>query len=181
MISCVSLKVILDVFGEENTEKLLSSFSISRDEDVQRFIRSLAIAYEKSGNSRTFFFVEEDVRFLGFVSLAMSIITLPDKISKSRRKRITGLGRYGAPYVSSYLIGQIARFDGVPREELSGDDMFRDILNLLRESRNIVGGRTIAIDCKDVMVGYYEKRGFSKLDKTNELNHMIGFFDDVIN
>lgn len=43
MISCVSLKVILDVFGEANTEKRLSSFSVSRDEDIQRFIRGYRI------------------------------------------------------------------------------------------------------------------------------------------
>ena len=46
----------LDLVGEDRALQALSSFSVKRNPDVENFIRTNAVAYEKSDNARTSIF-----------------------------------------------------------------------------------------------------------------------------
>ena len=121
--------------GEESVKEILSSLSVERNPDVQRFMRKNAIPYEKSGNARSFLCMSDDGEPIGFFSLALNILHLPETVKQRRKDKLTGFGRKDSKDVPCYLIGQLARFDGVSKEILSGDDMFAKIFEFLDISR----------------------------------------------
>lgn len=70
----LSLSDLIKENGEEVTQDILSSFSVSRNPDVEGFIYDSAIAYEKSNNARSFIFIDESGRPLG-VRFSRSLIS----------------------------------------------------------------------------------------------------------
>ncbi len=89
----VSLADLFKEVGEDRTKEILSLFCVSRNHDVEHFIQSLAVAYEKSSNARTFLFLRDDLKPLGFVSLSLTTLVLPPGISESLKKKLRGFGR----------------------------------------------------------------------------------------
>lgn len=172
------LSDLLEILGEESVSELLSSLSVSRNQDVHKFITKEAIKYEKSGNARSFIFMSDALEPLGFVALALNVVVIPEEISSTKRKKITGYGRIFSDAVPGYLIGHFARFDGVPKELLSGDNMFEMIFEQVKNVRSIFGGRILAVDCQDELVPYYSEKGFQKLNKVSDLNHMLVILKD---
>ena len=97
-------------------EKALSSFSVKRNPDVENFIRTNAVAYEKSDNARTYLVMTENIDILGYFSLALSVVDIPSEISKAMMKKMRGFGRYSADSVPCYLLGQLARDDNASHD-----------------------------------------------------------------
>ncbi|MCL1811769.1 MAG: hypothetical protein FWG41_06125 [Methanomassiliicoccaceae archaeon] len=42
--------------------------------------------------------------------------------------------------------------------------------DVISDANNLVGCRTARLDCKDALVGYYEKKGFTTFNKNSEKN-----------
>ena len=136
----LSLSDLIKENGEEVTQDILSSFSVSRNPDVECFIHDSAIAYEKSNNARSFIFINESGRPLGFVSLALSYLKLPENASNSLKKRLRGYGRLSSYIIPCYLIGQLARLDNVDKEDLPGNVIFSTIDYAVKEAQRFFGG-----------------------------------------
>lgn len=174
----LSLSDLIKENGEEVTQDILSSFSVSRNPDVECFIHDSAIAYEKSNNARSFIFINESGRPLGFVSLALSYLKLPENASNSLKKRLRGYGRLSSDIIPCYLIGQLARLDNVDKEDLPGNVIFSTIDYAVKEAQRFFGGRIISVDCVDDFVQYYINRGFVHLNKIDDLNQMVYLMKD---
>lgn len=175
----ISLFDLLAETGEEAIKEILSHFCVSRNHDVEHFIQNLAVPYEKSNNARTFLFLSDNQKPLGFVSLSLTSLVLPSGISENLKKKLRGYGRSSSESIPCYLIGQLARFDSVVKEELSGNDMFSIIADDIDAAYQIFGGRVVSIDCSDELVHYYEKRGFVVLNKIGNLNQMVYLIRDI--
>ena len=175
----MSLSDLIEDAGEETTKGILSCFCISRNPDVERFIRNLAIPYEKSHNARTFLFLNDNRKPLGFVALSLTSLRIPDGISSNLERKLKGYGRFSSDNIPCYLIGQLARFDAAEKDELSGNDIFSIVSDYVKESQNLFGGRVVSIDCADDLVQYYEKRGFVALNKIEDLNQMVYLIKDI--
>lgn len=169
----LSLSSLIEANGEEVVKDILSSFSVSRNPDVKTFINDLAIAYEKSNNARSFIFIDESDKPLGFISLALTSLELPDGVSNSLKKKLRGYGRLSSNIIPCYLIGQLARFDNVHKEELPGNVIFSTIDFAVKNAHHFFGGRMVSVDCVDDLVPYYIKRGFIHLNKIDDLNQMV--------
>ena len=76
--------------GEDEAQKALSSFSVKRNPDVENFIRSHAIDYEKRDNAKTNLVVSDDIDILGYFSLALSVVDIPPGISKAMMRKMRG-------------------------------------------------------------------------------------------
>lgn len=177
----ISLSNLLKETGEETTKEILSRFNVSRNHDVEHFIQSLAVPYEKSSNARTFLFLNDSLKPLGFVSLSLTSLVFPSGISERLKKKLRGFGRSSSESIPCYLIGQLARFDTVEKDEISGNGMFSIIADATDEAYQIFGGRVVSIDCTDELVHYYEKRGFVVLNKIDYLNQMVYLIRDIKN
>ena len=174
----LSLSHLIESKGEEIAIDILSSFCVSRNPDVEHFIHELSVPYEKSNNARTFLFLNDAQDPMGFLSLALNVLTIPEGLTASLKKRIRGFGRLSCDSIPCYLIGQIARFDTSRKEDLTGDDMFSIVMDAAYEAQKLFGGRIVSVDCTDDLVQYYRKRGFILLNKTEDLNQMVYFISD---
>jgi len=56
-----------------------------------------------------------------------------------------------------------------------GDFAMNFALDVIESANRLVGCRATRLDCKDALVNYYEKRGFTLLNKNSErnLNRMV--------
>lgn len=174
----LSLSDLIEEEGEEIAKGILSSFYVSRNADVEHFIHDLAIQYEKSNNARSFVVMDDSRKPLGFISLALTTLRIPEDISVSLKKKLRGFGRSSSMDVPCYLIGQLARFDSANKNDLSGNEIFSFISDAVKQSHRFFGGRVLAVDCIDRLVPYYETRGFVLLNKIDDLNQMVYLIRD---
>lgn len=175
---CCSLADLIAIAGEDSAKKALSSFCVSKDKELENWIRNNAFSYEKSHNARTFLFVTDDLEVVALFSLALNVFPVPEKYSRSLRNKITGFGRFTHDNVPCFLLGQFARHDSYSKEDISGKEMLLYVIDKIRDARKIAGGRFLMLDCGDHMVSYYEGLGFKFVDKAADkdgLNQMVLF------
>lgn len=79
--------------------------------------------------------------------------------------------------VQSYLIGQISKADGESKE--IGKMMMDMAMRIFSEGENNFGCRTVRLDCKKPLIGYYEGHGFRYIGKNEDgtLNQMAYTFE----
>lgn len=97
---------------------------------------------EKDDNTRNYFFYDLDrMEIAAFYTLSLHSIILGDLLSSLDEDTMTVLRGYGkrdARSVGCYLIGQLARNDSYPREDISGEDILSFIKEKLSISREIL-------------------------------------------
>ena len=176
-LECTELREFMDLVGEDKALQALSSFSVKRNPDVENFIRTNAVAYEKSDNARTYLVTNENDDILGYFSLALSVVDIPPGISKAMMKKMRGFGRYSADSVPCYLLRQLARDDNASHNDLMMRDFIDFAIEYVIAAKQYVGGRFLLIDCVDDLVDLYERHGFVKINKTGDLNQLIMFLE----
>jgi len=174
-VKVLSLFDLIKRHGEDAIKNTLSSFCVRKDKDVEKFIQQLAVPYELSHNSRTFIISSDKGDTLGFISIALNVIQIPNNLSKKQISKIRGFGRSCSDFIPCYLIGQLARFDNVPKDYLSLLDLLSIAFSIIKKMQSYCGGRFVCIDCKDSLLEKYKNFEFESLGKTAELNHLIKF------
>ena len=106
-----SLAEMLSLHGEEVTGEILASFTCSKDPDRESYLHDKAIMMEKKAMSRTYVAVTKDVRIVGYFSVGMKCMGVPEgvSISNSLKKKLNVNNETGIAQM--YLIGQLARSD----------------------------------------------------------------------
>ncbi|MDR1358042.1 MAG: hypothetical protein LBJ48_01605 [Coriobacteriales bacterium] len=143
-------------------------FCCVRDEDVQTFIRDRAIRYERSGLSRTYFYVTdretEETDVAAYFSVAITSVDYT-RVSRARREKVLGStpGRVNRDHFGGLLIAQIARDDRFNESVISGTELIEACEEIIELGRNYLGGRVIYLDCKEELISLYERRGYKLL------------------
>ena len=103
---------------------ILSSFVCEKDEDIQQFLHSKAVEFEKLSKSRTYLICDqeqlentednsESLKIYGYISLALKVLSIPNEISNRMRKELDGFSsKIHGERISDfpcYLIGQLSR------------------------------------------------------------------------
>lgn len=175
----IPLKTLIEELGEgKELQGFLSSFSCEQDSDIESFLHSRAVEFEKRSKSRTYLVCDEDdlltkdltdVTISGYLSLAIKILTVPDDVSNRVRKDIDG---YSAKLHGEqihdfpcYLIGQLSRNSSVPHDSLRGSDLIRFAQDIISTAVNAVGGRYMMIECHDekALLDFYTANGFHEI------------------
>ncbi len=175
----VSLRKIISTLGREETEGLLAKFeSVHGDSSPVQFLHKKAIIMELKDLSRTHVAITDDWKILGFFSLGLKSMSMPDEtaLSNTTIKRMNVDPVTGD--VQAYLIGQLCRARDSPLG--FGKALLDRAFRKIWPSFNSVGCRVVRLDCEDALVKYYEKNGFRlvKKDPEGKLNQMIAFVDD---
>ena len=66
---------------ETKAQELISIFVCEKDADIENFLKSRAIQFEKLGKSRTFFIYDEDqdeFQILAYFTLAIQVLKIPE-------------------------------------------------------------------------------------------------------
>ncbi|MDR2109583.1 MAG: hypothetical protein LBP28_09045, partial [Coriobacteriales bacterium] len=157
MISILNLKplreLLLSEYPQELLEKQLGEFSCARDNDIEAFIRTGAVDYERAGLCRTYLYfdvADADTDLVAYFTIA---ITSADyaAVGRSRRKKILRgkPGLNSQDHFPGLLIGQLARSDRYERADLSGSQMIADAEELIDSVNQTIGGMLIYLDCKE--------------------------------
>ena len=170
-----TLPQFMAIVGKDKAARALSAFRVSRNPDVESFIRNNAFAYQRSHNARTYLIVDDAFVLSGYFTLSLSCMRIPEGISNSLRKKMQGYGRYSADTVPCYLMGQIAREDTVHYKMLRLSDILDMTIKYVLEAQDITGGRFISLDCLDELIPLYERNGFLRIGRSGPLNQMIMF------
>ena len=137
--------MIEDVFnGKDRTQKVLSSFACSKDEDIVHFLHHRAVEFEELQKSRTYILIDEeylkqhhDMKILGYFTIALKTFEIPSSLSTRARKELDGFsGKVNnAPitYMPCYLIGQLARNDGISKADMPGEKLLEFAFQFIKK------------------------------------------------
>jgi len=148
---------------------------------VEKFLKERAIAFERMGKSRTFLIFDEDeeeFKVLGYFSLALQVLKIPESFSNRKIKELDGFNAkiYGGRILEfpAILIGQLAKND-LYKDRLSGFKLMQYCLSTLLDGQMRLGGRIVMLECKDIpyLISFYEQFGFIKLERDYQGGDLI--------
>ena len=118
--------------GEPALVELLSGFSCPKNPDVERFLKKSAIEFTKKNQSVTYLVVSaEDVRLLGYFTLALKPLTIRGETvsntTKRKLLRISELDEKSDTYtMSAYLVAQLGKnFSENGGKEITGEELIK--------------------------------------------------------
>lgn len=118
----VALSSLIEQTKEDETllSEILSSFSCSKDKDIERFLYNRAVQFDGLSKARTYLICDEEqilsdgfsldqLVIYGYISIAPKILSVPPETSTNKRKKLDGLSAkiHGKPISDfpCYLIG----------------------------------------------------------------------------
>ena len=172
-----SVRELAERFSRRALEKMMDDFSCSRDRSIEHFIHDEALEFSEEMYGTTYVFLERDswmrgrLRVMGIFTLAIAATDFSG-LSKSQMKKVFGhktRGKVG-PHRGAWLLGQFARADGVAPYELSGKEMYRCVLEVLRSLREASSGRVLVLECAPDLVSVYESYDFKILPQPSDVS-----------
>lgn len=168
----------MDKAGEERVSLILSSFCCTQDSDIETFLRSRAVSFEKLNKSRTYLIFDEgelvnglELTVYGYFSIALKVLSVPDNVSNHVRKKLDGMNAKLHGKVQTdfpcYLIGQLARNSNFGRDVLTGSELVGYALRVIDNAVQAVGGRIVMIECHDDerLISFYKGLDFTEISR----------------
>ncbi|MEN6487421.1 MAG: hypothetical protein ABFD66_00830 [Smithella sp.] len=159
---------------EQKAQELISIFLCEKDNDIETFLKERAILFEKLGKSRTFIIYDEGAekfKLLGYYTLAVQVLKVPEKFSNRQIKNFDGFNaKINGERITEFptiLIGQFGKNELYEDDGFSGYELMQYCLNTLLEGQARLGGRIVLLECKDIpyLVDFYGNFGFEKLER----------------
>jgi len=170
--------------GKEVFAKMSSDF-ISKNKDVENFLKKSAIQSTLLRQSSTYYVIS-DLDFVGYFTLAIKTIVLNSSSfsskEKSKLERFSKLDSENKTYtVPAILLAQFSRNFSEKSKSISGKLLMEIALNQIQEIQDRVGGSLLFLECENIpsLIKFYESCGFKMLDSTrtteneNELLQMF--------
>ena len=183
-MNIISLPKFVEIAGgKEEVSRILASFSVSKNSDVEHFLHDRIFAYEESHAARSYFAVNDSLSPLGFYSIAIAAYQINGRTPDELKERLRGINNTNRKLIPGILIGQLARFDSTSKDELSGTELMQDVLSRIRKIHNEIGLRFIWLDCADEkgLKDFYGKFGFHEVNKDRYCQMMAFFEEKVLN
>ena len=191
----IPLKDLIKELETEELETLLSSFECNLDSDIEFFLKNRAVSYENLSKSRTYIVLDSEeweskqvgeLTVLGYIAVALKVLTIPIETSNRMRKEIDGLSAkiHGEQITAFpvYLIGQLGRNSKISKEVISGKQLIDYAFAVIQPAISAVGGRYILIEChnKDELIQFYKNNHFIPFaeipDRENSMVQMLRKF-----
>ncbi|PHM68231.1 MULTISPECIES: acetyltransferase [unclassified Xenorhabdus] len=156
--------------GADKTMEYLHSFSCPSNQDVESFLHSRAIRFEKVDATRTYLVLDMTGMILAYFSLTFKELPIHDFIlSKSKIKKLDGISNR-ATSLKVYLIGQIAKNFSLQGNPIKLKDILIPIEVIIEKAQYLIGGRTIILECKNEnkIVKLYQSHGFKIIPHKRE-------------
>lgn len=169
--------------GEDNIKSFIANFYCDKDNDIEQFLKNKAINFEKKGKARTYIVFDEEAdnissMILGYFTLAITVLDVPDTLSNSQRKRLDGLSakKHGTMIESfpAILIGQFAKND-LACNDFTGELLMSFCFSKILEGQRILGGRILLVECKNIpkLLDFYGEYGFNIISESNSDNKLL--------
>ena len=177
---------------KEALVEALSVFECYPDHDVQDFLNTKAISFEKRGWASTYLLLNEEallsgeIKIEGYFSLTHKAVFFDTEVSRSTRNKITGAKE--AETHSFVLIGQLGKSivhneDGsTTPSPITSKNLLDDAFNIIRQSSEYIICRNVIVECKSIekIQKIYSDYGFNELQFDGELHTMYLKIDNSI-
>ncbi len=159
--------------GEPALLELLSGFSCPKNPDVERFLKKSAIEFTKKNQSVTYLVVSaEDVRLLGYFTLALKPLTIRGETVSNTMKRkllrISELDESSDTYtMSAYLVAQLGKnFSENEGTEITGEELLKLAWDKIKEIQYLGGGMVAFLEAEneEKLLSFYRGNRFSQFD-----------------
>lgn len=179
---------------KDTLAEALCCFQCCKDHDVQDFLNTKAINFEKRGWATTYLlltkeaFENGELKIEGYFSLTHKAVVFGDDASLSKRQKLTGKKK--AETESFVLIGQLGKSivdngDGtITESSLTANDLLGDAFSIIQQSSDFIICRNVIIECKPIekVKKLYEDYGFINLqyDEVEKLHTLYLRLDSNI-
>ena len=167
--------------GEPALVELLSGFSSPKNKDVERFLKKSAIEFTKKNQSVTYLVVSaEDVRLLGYFTLALKPLTVRGETVSNTMKRkllrISELDEKSDTYtMSAYLIAQLGKnFSENGGTEITGAELLKLAWDKIKGIQYLGGGVVTFLEAEneEKLLSFYRDNRFSQFDTRQTASDM---------
>ncbi|MFV0425227.1 MAG: hypothetical protein ACK5K7_06705 [Bacilli bacterium] len=182
-IEAISLQYFIDELEEKVLKDILSSFSCKRNSDVENFIRSKAVSFEKNSWSKTFLFIHVNKnlgnKIIGYVAISEKYIDVSSmKLSKTKKKNVKRKAYCidDMSAIKTLLLGQVARNDEYNSKLFNMDIVMDFMLKISGDHGGLFPYHFMSLECDKNMMEFYERYGFKDTEISNmekDLNLMI--------
>ena len=165
---------------QESLEKVLDNYRNSKDPDIEDFLRTKAITYEKRKWCSVYVLVNEeklnnDIVFIeGYFTLSNRVLHLTDKVSNNTRKKLyNGLKKPEENYVHVLLIGQLGKYiNGDTCSYLSIEEILDFAFEIIEQVKERIVCNCVLLECNSERNGLmvkYQNYGFHELQSESSL------------
>lgn len=151
----LNLLEMLDTYGEDKLQAVLSRFMCPQNTDVENFIRSKAVTFARQRLAMTYlvYSAEKNPELVGYFTLANKFVSIDgNALSKTLQKRISKFSQYDEELdrflVSMPLIAQLGRnFNPSLSASIPGQELLAIACHKVQEAQFIIGGKAVYIEC----------------------------------
>ena len=174
--------------GEPALVELLSGFSCPKNLDVERFLKKSAIEFTKKNQSVTYLVVSaEDVRLLGYFTLALKPLTVRGEMvsntTKKKLLRVSELDEKSDTYtMSAYLVAQLGKnFSENGENEITGEELLKLAWDKIKEMQYLGGGMVTFLEAEneEKLLSFYRNNRFSQFDTRHTTSNTDGLHELV--
>ncbi len=163
----INILDMLDMYGEEACQEIVSSFACPLNKDVEDFIRNKAISFAKQRIAITFcIFSKENGQLIGYYTLVNKfVVVTEDKLSKTIQKKISRFSQYdnklNSYLISMPLIAQLGK-NFIDNNPITGADLLNFACDRIKQVQRTIGGKTTYIECaaNEKLYDFYLKNQF---------------------
>lgn len=148
----------LSSLSRSNYDTLKQSFKCS-NADLEEHIKRYAFSHQKEGLFQTYFYLDDDGNYLGYISVAIASI---ERDKTEDKVKIQQSIHYTIPALK---ITRLCIFEGYERQGI-GSILINFVLILAVTSQKKIGCRAIIVDSKHEAVDFYKQ--FDFIDVANQ-------------
>jgi len=165
MPSIISLSDI----ARSNFDRLKKSFSC-QNEELERHIKQYAFNHQKEGLFQTYFYVDDNDNFLGYISVAVATI---ERTKIENELDISSSIKYSIPAIK---ITRLCVFDDFCSKGVGTLLMtFANILAVAQQKK--IGCRALIVDSKTEAIEFYKRFNFVEINKEENSETMFMLCD----
>lgn len=165
----------------EKAKSGIESFSCNNSRYHEEFLKEKALSHEESGTSKTYLMLNERALVdavrgdeptapivAAYFTVGISSIGVEsNEISSKNRKMLRRSSFVRDGSIGCFVIGELCRADGYGSPDLPGLAILDECLGVIGKAREIIGGKGVLVDSRDVLLEkLYGERGFKKLKPT---------------
>lgn len=153
---------LLQHYGEDKVNKILSNFYCSKNLEIEHFLKENAVIFAKKHIAITYLVFNEQVELVGYYTMTNKPVTI--NCSGYSRSVVKRLKRHMVEnennmYLtgSAYLIAQFGK-NLVDGSKITGAEMMALVFDRLEKIQHDIGGGIVYLDCEDneKLLNFYE-------------------------
>ena len=175
---------MIEEIPSKQIEEVLKSYRCTKDRDIESFLQTKAVTYEKRGWCSIYLLINRENYFHkgiisvdGYFTLSNKIVALTDMVSGAKRRKLFNGMKRESGMVHFILIGQLGKYIGQPGEDdaagdISAVQLLDRAFEIIYEVKKRITCSCALIECKDEpkLCRLYEDYGFRELQKSENMH-----------